>query len=254
MLAVGQYEAAVKGVSPYYRKPKDSGGEPRLSVAVKCLVGDGDGSEEIVSNQHIELNDGSLSERTLSNLRKVFPLWDGTIEGLFIEQNFMDVPCKIEIEHKAGIKDPSQIFANVKWLNPPGGGGGGMPEPADPKDLLAKYGGKFRALAGGKLVAAPAAKAPAPTAKAPAAPAPKAPAPAAKAPPAPKAKAKTVAAATPTMEQCWAEVCKNHPDGNDATAYWEKVLAKFAEGKNYVDITAEEWTAIAKECEDNLPF
>ena len=232
ILEAGKYSAVTKGASPYYR-PKSG----KLSLAVACMVD----AVEIIARVNVELNDGTISSANIATLRRVFPDWDGTIEGLLIAANFADKPCEIEVEVTTNETSGEQ-WSNVKWLNPVGGGGGGMPEPADPKDLLAKYGSKFRALAGGKPIpaAAPKAAAPVPAAKPPA--------------PKPKAKAPSAAAATPTMESCWAEVCKNHPDPADASKYWEGVLENNAPGKEYTDITAEQWQKIAKDCEDNLPF
>lgn len=248
ILENGKYAAITKGLSPYYRK------NGNLSIAIKVEAE----GKELVANQHIELNDGSISESVLKNLKKLFVEWDGTIESLFVEPNFVDIACEIEVENQKGEGEyEGKTFSKIKWINPPGGGGytADLPEAADKKELLTKYGSKFRALMGGKKPS------PAPTAKQEELPTedppqdnppeeakkttkPPAKAPAKKPTPPP---AKKDANPAPTMEMCWNTILKRKPA--EAETLWQKFLDEVAAGKDYDDMTADEWKAVMKLCD-----
>lgn len=245
----GKYEAVVKAVSPYFRKNEHGS---RLSVALKLYIPSLD--KEIMSRQALELNDGSISTRTLENLRKVFPLWDGQVESLLVASNFEDAPCEVVIEQ---VERDGKSFSNVKWVNPLGGGGQDVPETASKQELLSKYGSKFRALAGGKK-STPAAK-PAPKQEVKEevveedpvedeaeevfkptpvkAPAKKAPA----------KKEKVEGRAAPTMEDCWNMLNKRKP--KEAEELWATFIAEVGGDKDYSDITGEEWSRIMSLCD-----
>lgn len=246
LLENGQHEAVAKGISPYYRK------NGMFTVAIIFEVG----NVQIKGDRYVQKNDGAFSEAELKNLQKVFPAWDGTIDGLFIADTFIDVPCSITIENRDGEGEyEGKTFSDVKWINPPGGGHTAeLPEPADKKELLAKYGSQFRALMGGKKPAPapkqedlptqdppeedPPAEPPKKTAKPPAK------APAKKSAPPPTKKDNNPA---PTMEMCWNTILKRKPA--EAEALWQKFLDEVAPGKDYDDMTADEWKAVMKLCD-----
>jgi hypothetical protein len=160
----------------------------------------------------------------------------------------------------------------VKWVNPPGGGGGGLPGPADRQTVANKWGAKFRALAGGVPAARRAAAAPAaaptaaPTAAQRAAP------PAAsrpveqdlpKRPPPVPQKPKPAQA---TQASAWAKLiaaAENLPQDQKETLWFGFVDAT---GTDQADMTPEGWAQVeaaiaahfagapAEAAEERLPF
>ena len=81
----------------------------------------------------------SAFENTVKTLGKVFD-FDGQFDRLIASgfASFIDRPCQIEVENRPDHKDPKKMRVEVKWLNPPGGGGGNAPVLApDAADSLA---------------------------------------------------------------------------------------------------------------------
>ena len=105
----GTYGAVVRDVHLYER-----GEQKRLSAAFRLDVG----GTELVHREWLELNDGTLSERTLQRLRKVFPKWDGTIEKL--DEGFccQDVEVEIVVENEPDQQDPGKLWTRTKFMNP----------------------------------------------------------------------------------------------------------------------------------------
>jgi hypothetical protein len=131
---------------------------------------------------------GEPMTKTVDNLKDVFG-WDGQDPYWFSEADLKDVAFDIVGEHETYTpKTPTDenpdcndttVF-NSKWINKPGASGVKMPEMADRKEIMAKFGAKFRAMAGVKSTPAKKAepaKAAAPTPAKASAPAPKKPAP-----------------------------------------------------------------------------
>ena len=243
LMTAGQYVATTKGLSPYYRK----GGQ--LSVAVKVVT---DADIEILARVNIELNDGTISDASMKSLRKTFPSWDGTVEGLFVESNFIDIPCSITVEDQVN-QESGKVYSVVKWLNPPGGGMTvDMPELATKQELMAKYGARFRALSGGvKPKTAPKSEPKqdefppedeTPTEEEKKSEPPKAKTPAKKSAPVSKKAVKA-----PTMEECWDALLKRNPD--QAETLWEKFITEAGGDKDYDKITGPEWIAIMALCD-----
>lgn len=132
------------------------------------------------SSHCIVNKDGAVMTRTIDSLKKWAVGWDGADPYWFMENDISALDVEVVIEQEAGYNDPSKMFPVVKWVNAPGGGGGGaLPEATDKKLVMAKYGAKFRAIAGGTTVtptrarpAAPVAQTAPPTRPAPSAPPP----------------------------------------------------------------------------------
>lgn len=81
----------------------------------------------------------SAFENTVKTLGKVFD-FDGQFDQLISTgfASFIDKPCHIEVEQRPDHKDPKKMRLEIKWLNPPGGGGGNAPVLApDAADSLA---------------------------------------------------------------------------------------------------------------------
>ena len=73
----GTYRAVVKDISVHLR-----GENERLTAALR-LECEG---KELLHKEWLELNDGTISDRTIRRLRDCFTKWDGSIEML--EQGF----------------------------------------------------------------------------------------------------------------------------------------------------------------------
>lgn len=161
--------------------------------------------------------DGTVQQRTVQTLKDVFS-WDGA-DPFWLSDNDLSA-CEFEIVgvHEDYDKDgETKTGFKIQWLNPVGGGGGTkMPEPADRKTVLAKFGAKLRALSGGKQVVPPkpAAKPAVPPAK-----------PSSTFPPC-------------TMTEAYAVCLANH-DGNEQSAgvAWYAAMDSLFPGKNNSELT-----------------
>ena len=104
--------------------------------------------------------DGTVQSKTVDTLKKVFA-WDGADPFWLEDQDLSATEFDIVGVHDTYTPpdggEQKTVF-KIQWLNPPGESGFKMPESADRKSVLAKYGSKFRALSGGAKVATPAAK------------------------------------------------------------------------------------------------
>lgn len=97
--------------------------------------------------------DGTVNTRNIEDIRK-WSGWDGADPYWLMDTALADVPVEVVVANEPSITDPSKNWPAVKWVNPPGGGGNALPEAADRRAVAAKYGAKFRALAGGVPAAA----------------------------------------------------------------------------------------------------
>ena len=248
LLENGTYRAVVKDISVYLR-----GDNERLTGAFR-LECEG---KELVHREWLELNDGTISDKTIKRLRECFPKWDGSIETL--EQGFcvQGVEVDITVENEQDRDNADKWWTRTKFMDPPGGGSGtaAMPSKESRATLVGKYGARFRALAGGapatrSAPAAAGASAPKPvTAAIPPGP------PAAQ--PRPPAGPPLKPAATSTLEECWDAICKKHPEESreQMTERWFKMLEAVGQGKDQADFGPEDWGRVKGDIfGDMLPF
>ena len=142
-IADGTY-AAKPGLARVYENDKGS--------LVLCIEMQIEGGPVLKSFHTLAKADGTLMTRTIDNL-KSWSGWDGTDPFWFVDNDLTGCAVEVVIENQPGMNDPSRLFPSVKWVNPPGGGGG-MAESGDRRTILAKYGGKLRANSGGVPAAA----------------------------------------------------------------------------------------------------
>ena len=142
-IADGTY-AAKPGLARVYENDKGS--------LVLCIEMQIEGGPVLKSFHTLAKADGTLMTRTIDNL-KAWSGWDGTDPFWFVDKDLTGFAVDVVIENQPGMNDPSRLFPSVKWVNPPGGGGG-MAESGDRRTILAKYGGKLRANSGGVPAAA----------------------------------------------------------------------------------------------------
>jgi hypothetical protein len=143
-IADGTY-AARPGAASVYESEKGA-----LVLAIMIKVADG---VEMKSYHTLVLADGTINTRTVDNL-KAWSGWDGADPFWFMDHDLSGMDVEVVIANEAGFTDKSKMYPKIKWVNPPGGSGGGMPDAADRRAVLSKYGAKFRAVAGGTPVGA----------------------------------------------------------------------------------------------------
>ena len=141
-IADGTYGAR-PGAASVYESEK---GALVLALVVKLTDG-----PELKSYHTLVNKDGAINTRTVDNL-KAWSGWDGTDPFWFMERDLSGIDVEVVIVNEPGFSDATRLYPKVKWVNPPGGGMGGVPDAADRRTVLAKYGAKFRALAGGTPV------------------------------------------------------------------------------------------------------
>jgi len=146
--------AARPGAASVYESDK---GALVMALVVKLAEG-----PELKSYHTLCNRDGAVNTRTVDNL-KAWSGWNGVDPFWFMENDLSGMEVEVVVANEPGFADPTKLFPKVKWINPPGGGGSDIPVAADKRTVLAKYGAKFRALAGGASIpAARPAPAPAP--------------------------------------------------------------------------------------------
>ena len=263
LLENGVYRSVVKDISVHLR-----GDNERLtgSFRLECE------GKELVHKEWLELNDGTISDKTIKRLRECFPKWDGSIETL--EQGFcvQGVEVVVTVENEQDRQDPNKWWTRTKFMDPPGGSSGGaaaLPDKAGRATLVGKYGARFRALAhstgsgqaGGKAVVAQGAMPGTPATGAQKAeggnlkpesgekmgPPPAPMRPPAGPPPGPPLK-------PATREECWDALCKKHPGEfrEQVSDRWFKLLEQVGEGKDQADFGPEDWGRVMVVIE--LPF
>ena len=225
---------------------------------VLCLEVQIDGGPVLKSYHTLAKADGTLMTRTIDNL-KSWSGWDGTDPFWFTDNDLTGFAVEVVIENQPGRTDPNRMFPSVKWVNPPGGGGSGMAESDDRRTILAKYGGKLRANAGGVPAGRPvtSGQSPVTSVPVPAKPAvspapPPFPAPArpsggaqgvSPAPrPVPAAPVALVAPKISDMNTCWGlmcDLCRAMPKAQVEQEWFAAV--GIIEGKDQADMTVGEW-------------
>lgn len=240
LLENGVYGAIVRDISVYLR-----GESERLTAALR-LECEG---KELVHREWLELNDGTISDKTIKRMRECFPDWDGGIESL--EQGFcvQDVEVEVTIENEQDRDDPEKWWTRVRYMDPPGSGGGtaALPEKVNRATLVSKYGARFRALAGG--VPAGGEKKSSVTSQQSSVKS----APPAGAPVGPPVKAEPTAEPS-SLEACWEALCDKHPDElrEQVSKRWFKLLEQAVPGKDQADFAPEDWGDVMAEI--GVPF
>ena len=195
--------------------------------------------------------DATILTKTVDTLKAVFG-WDGA-DPFWLMENSADEGAlrSVEFEIVGGPEtgDKGGQYFKSQWLNPLGGGMK-TPVAANRESVMAKYGGKFKALAGG---AAPLANS-ATTGKSapPVAQRAATPQAAPKIPTAPSGPPKGA-----TMEEAWAALNENNPgkDGVAIEKIWFDTIAKLFPNKSNTDLKLHEWGRLKAEFEkDELPM
>jgi hypothetical protein len=189
--------------------------------------------------------DGTIQTKTTDTLKAVFG-WDG-VDPFWLMDNSEDGGSmrSVEFEIVGGPEtgDKGGQYFKSQWLNPLGGGLK-TPMAADRRSVLAKYGGKFAALAGSSA----AEPRPGTSSKS--------------APPVPRTSQRNVPTTPPpslptaTMEEAWAQLNESNP-GKDGTAIekiWFDTIAKLFPNKSNTDLKPHEWGKLKAEFKDEIPM
>jgi len=131
----GNYGAVTKAATVYEK-------EGKLLLAVAFDVS----GNELKSYHVLVQADGTVNTVTVAKLKE-WSGWDGVDPYWFVDNAPNGIVCEVAIGMEPGFKDASKLFPKIKWVNK-AGGSGGMPEMADRRAVLSKYGAKFRAIAG----------------------------------------------------------------------------------------------------------
>jgi hypothetical protein len=211
--------------------------------------------------------DGTIQTRTADTMKEVFG-WDG-VDPFWLMDNSEDGgPMRsLEFEIVGGPEtgDKGGLYFKSQWLNPIGGGAK-MPESADRRSVLAKYGSKFRALAGvaggqraevgsqkaaGRLPGPPAGRMPAAT------PPPMAPRSAGRDAPA-TVTGRDACATTPpsTMEAAWAALneAQTGQPVEVIEKLWFDTIARLFPNKSNTELKPHEWGKLKAEFADDVPM
>jgi hypothetical protein len=202
-----------------------------ICAAIPCTITDGpEAGKEFKSTQTIIKSDGAPNLMTIDKLRQVFPGYDGTDPFQLMDNSFEDLRFEITVEAEQGKNDDGSLkvdqqgqpvmVSKISWINPLGGGMK-IPEPADRKAVLAKYGSKLRAAYGGTKPSAPKPAAPS-------------------APSAPKAPAD---GPTATLNDAWAVCVAANPGKSQeelSVPWFETMKEKFGTTNNS-ELTPHQW-------------
>jgi hypothetical protein len=190
--------------------------------------------------------DGTIQTKTTDTLREVFG-WDG-VDPFWLMDNSEDgKPMRsVEFEIVGGPEtgDKGGVYFKSQWLNP-AGGGMKTPAAADRRSVLAKYGGKFAALAGagGQNVTKGTNRT--------------------HVPPVPSGAQGTVrptppppGAPTATMEEAW--VALNEAQAGKPPEVVEKIwfdtIGRLFPNKSNTDLKPHEWGKLKAEFQDDVPM
>ena len=231
LLEDGLYPAVVTDVSLYLR-----GESERLTAAFRLRCE----NKELLHREWIELNDGTISDRTIKRMRACFPKWDGSIEALEQGGCVRDVDVDVTIENEQDRDDPEKWWTRTRYMDPRGGASSSatLPPAETRATLVSKYGARFRALSGGTPVKAAGSEQKETKAG----------------PPAARPPVEKDPATESTLEACWEAVCKKHPDEmrEQVSERWFELLARVVPEKDQADFGPEDWGTVLTEIK--LPF
>ncbi len=219
----GQYGAKpTRNVSVY----ETANGALCLAIVWELIGFEG---QKITSRTYLTQKDGTINTRSVEDA-KAWSGWNGVDPFWFMDTDLTGLECELVVENE---EYNGRMSPKVRWINKPGSGAGkALPDAADRKLILAKYGSKFRALSGGVPVKSPAAP---------------------KAPTTPPARKRT---AKEAMEAAWAALEKATPDmeNGDRETRWFALIDET--GSPADALTADQWDAIRAKVEStaDLPF
>lgn len=216
-MEAGRYDAATTAATVYEK-------EGKLLLAVAFNVA----GTELKSYWVLFQKDGTANTKVIQKIRE-WSGWDGLDPYWFVDHAEAGIPCEVTVEMEPGFKDQNRLYPKIKWVDR-AGGDGGMPQQANRAAVLAKYGAKFRALAGPQ----PVGEAPRPPQ-----PAPK--------PATPPVRAIPSAKVTHTQASCWEALQAKCPElsAEALTELWFRLIGE----KEQDAMTPEDWAQVSASIE-----
>lgn len=243
-LPAGTYRAKANDAATY----ESRNGALMLGVLWEIMEGDWAGCT-ITSRDCLVTTAGQLMDKKIDLVREWAPGWDGTNLEWF-KANYPSFDVEIVVERKEETYNgKTEVRPSVSWINPPDGGGHGIPS-GDARSLSAKFGAKLRAYAASKPrpVSPPAQRARTPQ----------------NAPSAPQAQSGDAAAPAPTpeptakelMEEAYQIHCNRTASlpKEEQTKAWFEVVARITPRTDYAAFPPEIWQKVLDELRSDLPF
>jgi hypothetical protein len=233
--AAGAYPAKINGQIVIYKSRTGS-----LCAAIPVALVDSNPPWSGKYTSVLATADETLQGRNINTLKAIFG-WNGEDPFWLMDQDFSNVQFEVVGVHEDYTPEGGETRAvfKIQYLNAPGGAKA-LPEAADRKAILAKYGGKFRAMA--STSATP--KKETPTASTPA---PEEPKPETQTPPSGPPSRKTMRTAagqpvTATMEEAWDALVAARPNDNQEALgdFWYDTIKKLF-GTESNDLTIQQW-------------
>lgn len=148
MLEDGEYDGVIYGPASVYEN-KNGVLTAEFIVAFKPA-----GEVERKAFISLTKRDGSINEFQVKNVKEIFPKWDGTdISWLTVEDNTNNTDVVVVVKNENGYSNIKEMFSpnHTKTTTQ-------LKQGMDAKSLQAKYGAKFRALAGNSATIKPKAR------------------------------------------------------------------------------------------------
>ena len=246
-LPAGTYRAKAKDAGTYTSK----NGALVLGVLWEIAEGDWAGCT-ITSRDCLITTAGQLMDKKIDLTREWAKGWDG-VDLEWFKANYPSFDVEIVVERKENTYNgKTEERPEVSWINPPDGGGHGIPA-GDAKSMSARFGAKLRAYAASKPRPTnpqpQATRTPQIAVKPPVA-QPQTPTPTPEEPEAPVKTAKEL------MEEAYklhGDKCGNMPP-DERTKAWFEVVARVTDRKDYANLPAEIWDKVLAELSSDLPF
>lgn len=213
-MEAGRYDAVTTAATVYEKDGK-------LLLAVAFNVA----GVELKAYWVLIQQDGTANTKVILKIRE-WTGWDGLDPYWLVEHAGKQIACEVTVTLEPGFKTPGKLFPKIKWVDR-AGGEGSMPPLADRASIMAKFGSKFRSVAGPQAVGAVSR---------PVQPAPKQPVAPLRAP--------LPCRAAHTQTSCWEALQAKCPDLS-TEALTQRWFA-FIGDKEQDAMTAEDWAQMAK--------
>jgi hypothetical protein len=230
---VGKYIARLCDAAVVHDRANDNPPAEGVQVFLPCEVAEGEqAGRRITAIRTLISKDGTIQLNEWSRLQEIFGTYTLPTEMFAESESHGDKRFEIDVQDETY---NGETRRKVKWINVVGGGGMKMPQPTDSRSFAAKYGSKFRALAGGIPVRKSVP-----------------PAPAKKATPPPPVQT----GPTATMEEAWTALLENNAgiSDEDAAKLWSDTIANKFPGKTNTDLTPHDWGKLKEVFSDRIPM
>jgi hypothetical protein len=250
-LPAGTYRAKAKDAGTYTSR----NGALMLAVLWEIAEGEWAGCT-ITSRDCLVTTAGQLMDKKIDLTREWAPGWDG-VNLEWFKANYQSFDVEIVVERKEETYNgKTEVRPNVSWINPPDGGGHGIPS-GDARSLSAKFGAKLRAYAASKPKPAQGQPQPSRTPQIAVKP------PLAQPgglppeePPTPEEPETPERTAKQLMEEAYSIHCNQTAtlSKEEQTKKWFEVVARITPRKDYAAFPPDIWEKVLEELRSDIPF